>query len=199
MIHQKKIKENIINNTKYLLKSREENKLSFSEKSGLTRSTVYRLLDGKITKFQETTIERIANFFGISVKLLESVSIEDLERSEIILRSDGNKNPISVPIVPESKIRELKDVFIGNLIMSYPITYCFSDESNVIGILLEYDKPPFYEKDEILFTRRYHLPKDKENAVLLRNNQVEITDKFDNKDEFLGYIIEERKLHDAKL
>ncbi|QBY46393.1 helix-turn-helix domain-containing protein [Arsenophonus nasoniae] len=79
MLHQKKIKENIINNTKYLLKSREENRLSFSEKTGITRSTVYKLLDGKITKSQETTIERIANFFGVSVKMLESVNIEDLE------------------------------------------------------------------------------------------------------------------------
>ncbi|HGJ5884419.1 hypothetical protein [Arsenophonus sp.] len=62
MLHQKKIKENIINNTKYLLKSREENRLSFSENTGITRSTVYKLLDGKITKSQERTIERIANF-----------------------------------------------------------------------------------------------------------------------------------------
>ncbi|WGM08760.1 helix-turn-helix domain-containing protein [Arsenophonus nasoniae] len=199
MLHQKKIKENIINNTKYLLKSREENRLSFSEKTGITRSTVYKLLDGKITKSQETTIERIANFFGVSVKMLESVNIEDLERSEINLRSDGNKNPISVPVIPECEIQKSKDIFIGSLIISYPTTYCFSNENNVIGILLEYDKPPFYEKNEILFTRRYYLPKNNENIILLQNNKIKITDEFNNKDEFLGYVIEERKLHNAEL
>nr|CBA76557.1 conserved hypothetical protein [Arsenophonus nasoniae] len=131
--------------------------------------------------------------------MLESVNIEDLERSEISLRSDGNKNPISVPVIPECEIQKSKDIFIGNLIISYPTTYCFSNENNVIGILLEYDKPPFYEKNEILFTRRYYLPKNNENIILLQNNKIQITDEFNNKDEFLGYVIEERKLHNAEL
>lgn len=111
-------KNNITKNTEYLLKSREESKLSFSSKSGITRSTIYKLLNGEVRKLQTTTIEKIADFFGVSAKMLESTDIERLEASEKNLSITGNMNPICVPIIEESNSIMLLNENIGDLILS---------------------------------------------------------------------------------
>lgn len=121
----KNVKENIIKNTEYLIKSREgNNKLSFSERSGVTRSTVYKILNGKINNIQKGTVEKIANFFGVSVKLLEESDIAFLEATESDY--DRNANPLGVPVINESLIYELYKESISKLVVRFPLTYCYS-------------------------------------------------------------------------
>nr|WP_238526183.1 helix-turn-helix transcriptional regulator [Candidatus Hamiltonella defensa] len=49
------------------MRSRGETKASFSERSGITRTTIYKILEGKVNKVQETTLHKIASFFGFLV------------------------------------------------------------------------------------------------------------------------------------
>lgn len=47
---QRKI--NIIKNIEYLMRTRGETKASFSNRSGLTRTTLYKILDGRVNNVQ---------------------------------------------------------------------------------------------------------------------------------------------------
>ncbi|TDB62193.1 helix-turn-helix domain-containing protein [Photorhabdus khanii] len=186
----KKTKDNIVKNINYLIKSREESKLSFSEKSGVTRSTVYKILDGKIKNIQKGTVEKIANFFGISVKLLEEHDIASIEASEN--NPDGNINPISVPIIKESQLYKKFSRKISQLIVECDNTYCYTHERNIICIKLESDKKPYYLSGEMLFVRRFFKGSDDELLVTIRNKNIEIKGEIIPDDLLIGYIIEER-------
>lgn len=51
---QRKI--NIIKNIEYLMRTRGETKASFSNRSGLTRTTLYKILDGRVNNVQQSTV-----------------------------------------------------------------------------------------------------------------------------------------------
>ncbi|OHV56142.1 hypothetical protein BB987_06020 [Photorhabdus temperata] len=186
----KKTKDNIVKNINYLIKSREESKLSFSEKSGVTRSTVYKILDGKIKNIQKGTVEKVANFFGVSVKLLEEYDIASIEESEN--NPDGNINPISVPIIKESQLYKKFSRKISQLIVECDNTYCYTHERNIICIKLESDKKPYYLSGEMLFIRRFFKGSDDELLVTIRDKNIEIKGEIIPEDLLIGYIIEER-------
>ncbi|MQL47882.1 helix-turn-helix domain-containing protein [Photorhabdus khanii] len=186
----KKTKDNIVKNINYLIKSREESKLSFSEKSGVTRSTVYKILDGKIKNIQKGTVEKVANFFGVSVKLLEEYDIASIEESEN--NPDGNINPISVPIIKESQLYKKFSRKISQLIVECDNTYCYTHERNIICIKLESDKKPYYLSGEMLFIRRFFKGSDDELLVTIRDKNIEIKGEIILEDLLIGYIIEER-------
>lgn len=185
------VKENIIKNTEYLIKSREgNNKLSFSERSGVTRSTVYKILNGKINNIQKGTVEKIADFFGVSVKLLEESDIAYLEATESDY--DRNANPLGVPIINESLIHGLYQESISKLVVIFPLTYCYSNKKNVIGIRLEKDIPPYFIRGEILLVRRFFQGEDDELLVVANDNKIQIKERISPSDELIGHVIEER-------
>lgn len=187
----KNVKENIIKNTEYLIKSREgNNKLSFSERSGVTRSTVYKILNGKINNIQKGTVEKIADFFGVSVKLLEESDIAYLEATESDY--DRNANPLGVPIINESLIHGLYQESISKLVVNFPLTYCYSNKKNVIGIRLEKDIPPYFIRGEILLVRRFFQGEDDELLVVANDNKIQIKERISPSDELIGHVIEER-------
>lgn len=186
----KNIRENIIKNTNYLIKSREENILNFSTRSGITRSTVYNILDGKVKNAQRSTIEKIADFFGVSVKLLEESDIASIEESEC--NPDGNANPISVPIIGERQVYDLYQASMSKLIVDFPTTYCYTQKRNVICIKLEREKKPFFLSGEFLIVRRFFRGNDNELLVVLNNKRIEIKQKVTPLDTLVGHIIEER-------
>ncbi len=190
ILSARKVKANIIRNTLYLLRSREESKRSFAERSGVTRSTVYKILNGEIQNIQKGTIEKIADFFGVSVRLMEEYDIASMEETEN--HTAGNRNPISVPVINESNIKTLCYSKISQLITDYPITYCYTEEKNVIGIRLETAKEPFFTKGELLIVRRFFRGNDNELLVTITEGSVEIKSKISHSDILLGYIIEER-------
>jgi transcriptional regulator with XRE-family HTH domain len=187
-------KELIIRNTEYLLKKTNENKLSFSQKSGITRSTVYKLLNGEIKRSQTTTIEKIADFFGVTVEMLETIDIESLDISEKVFSYDGNRNPVCVPVIPEKMSSSLITMKIGELLLDNNLTFCYSEHTNIICLLLDKDKPPFYEKGEKLFIRRYYRTNDDSLYAFIKkeSSEVVISKEMIPSLFFLGSVFEER-------
>ena len=71
-MYKKDKTEKLKNNIKYLIKSRGETRLVFDAiPVGLTRTTIYNILEGKVVNVQQSTIRRISDFFGVSYKEIE--------------------------------------------------------------------------------------------------------------------------------
>ena len=100
-INNRDRKINVINNINYLITSREETRASLSNRTGVTRSTIYNVLDGKVKSVQNATIEKIAEHFGTTCYVIENEDIEYIEKKEQIVAIDGNKNPSAIPIIDE--------------------------------------------------------------------------------------------------
>jgi transcriptional regulator with XRE-family HTH domain len=137
MVHKKEKAEKLKNNIRYLIRSRGETQLSLCNSSGLTRTTIYNILEGKVVNVQQSTIRKISNFFGVSYKEIESVSFEEKELIENSVSMQGNMNPAAVPIIKESQLIQSLDKRIGELSTIHPLTYYFGAACNLIGVLLE--------------------------------------------------------------
>lgn len=136
-MYRKEKTENLKNNIKYLIKSRGETQLSLCNSTGLTRTTIYNILEGKVVNVQQSTIRKISNFFGVSYKEIESVDFEEKEFIENSVSLQGNMNPAAVPIIKESLLIQNLDKRIGELATLHPLTYYFGAACNLIGVLLE--------------------------------------------------------------
>ena len=53
------------------LNKSKETKESLRRKTGVTRSTIYKILDEKVERVQTSTVERIANFFGTTCHIIQ--------------------------------------------------------------------------------------------------------------------------------
>jgi len=191
-------KEHIIKNINYLIKSREETKLSFSERTNLTRASLYKILDGKVNNIQHSTVEKVATFFGTTCKIIESCDLEVIESQEKTMSLDGNKNPSAIPIIPESDFIKTLNEPIGRLVSVYPITYNFGSPSNTIAIRAENILCEISSHNSIIICRRN--PSDnKEVGVYLflsGEGRIKIKNRFDvnDNDDLVGVLIEERVL-----
>jgi transcriptional regulator with XRE-family HTH domain len=136
-MHKKEKTEKLKRNIKYLIESRGETRISLCSASGLTRTTIYNILEGKVVNVQQSTIRKISNFFGVSCKEIETVDFEEREVIESTVSVHGNMNPSAVPIIRESILLQNLDKRIGELAVSHPLTYYFGITSNLIGVLLE--------------------------------------------------------------
>ncbi len=92
---QRKI--NIIKNIEYLMRTRGETKASFSNRSGLTRTTLYKILDGRVNNVQQSTVNRISDFFGVSCEEIEDYDLEKLELLNETLSTEGQQEPFRHP------------------------------------------------------------------------------------------------------
>ena len=97
MIHRREKTEHLKSNIKYLIKSRGETQLSLSNAAGLTRTTIYNILEGKVVNVQQSTIRKISDFFGVSYEEIETISFEAKEVIESNVSPLGNKNPVAAP------------------------------------------------------------------------------------------------------
>ena len=140
-MHKKARTENLKNNIKYLIKSRGETQLSLCNASGLTRTTIYNILEGKVVNVQQSTIRKISDFFGVSYKEIETIDFEEKEIIESSISPQGNMNPAAVPVIKESLLLQSLDKRIGELATIYPLTYYFGASFNLIGVLLENEAP----------------------------------------------------------
>ena len=52
-------------NIQFGLHQGKETKASLSRKTGITRSTIYKILDGKVERVQAATVEKIADFLEL--------------------------------------------------------------------------------------------------------------------------------------
>lgn len=154
MAHKKEKAEILKGNIKYLIKSRGETQLSLCSASGLTRTTIYNILEGKVVNVQQSTIRKISDFFGISYKEIETVGFEEKETIESSISLQGNMNPAAVPILKESQLIESMDKRIGELSTLYPLTYYFGVACNLIGVLLENEIRGENESGDLLIVKK---------------------------------------------
>ncbi|MEB0044806.1 MULTISPECIES: helix-turn-helix transcriptional regulator [unclassified Pseudomonas] len=157
--------ETLKSNIRYLIKSRGETQLSLCSASGLTRTTIYNILEGRVVNVQQSTIRKISDFFGVSYKEIETVDFEEKEIIESSVSLQGNMNPAAVPIIKESLLVENLDKRIGELVATHPLTYYFGMASNLIGVLLENEISGVNESGDLLIVKKGLFSSDKEKLV----------------------------------
>ena len=195
-------KSNIIKNIEYLMRTRGETKASFSSRTGLTRTTIYKILDGRVNNVQQATVNRISDFFGVSCEEIEDYDLEKLELLNETLSTEGNKNPSAIPVIPQSRYLAVASKKIGQLVTEFPLTYFFGDESNMVAMRIETEIKGSFIPGEVIIIKRppvlvcdspllYHSGKygffvvnDKEESSMEKNHQDTV--------QFLGYIFGER-------
>lgn len=194
-MHKKDRTEKLKNNIKYLIKSRGETRLSLCNSSGLTRTTIYNILEGKVVHVQQSTIRKISDFFGVSYQEIETVDFEEKEIIESSTSPLGNMNPAAVPVIKESLLIQNLDKRIGELAITHPLTYYFGTACNLIGVLLENEINGMNEPEDILIVKKGSssgtgdaLTFDKTTKKLAISN-----DRFDSDASYIiGEVIEER-------
>jgi len=164
-MHRKEKTENLKNNIKYLIKSRGETQLSLCNSVGLTRTTIYNILEGKVVNVQQSTIRKISDFFGVSYKEIESIDFEKKETIESSVSLHGNMNPAAVPIIKESLLIQNMDKRIGELATLHPLTYYFGTACNLIGVLLESEISGANEPGDLLIINKGLLNSDREKLI----------------------------------
>jgi transcriptional regulator with XRE-family HTH domain len=153
-MHKKDRTEKLKNNIKYLIKSRGETRLSLCNSSGLTRTTIYNILEGRVIHVQQSTIRKISDFFGVSYKEIETIDFEEKEIIESSASPHGNMNPAAVPVIRERLLIHSLDKRIGELAITHPLTYYFGTACNLIGVLLENEISGMNEAGDILIVKR---------------------------------------------
>lgn len=101
-MHKKEKTEKLKRNVKYLIESRGETRMSLCNSSGLTRTTIYNILEGRVVNVQQSTIRKISDFFGVSYKEIETVDFQEKEIIESTVSLHGNMNPAAVPVIRET-------------------------------------------------------------------------------------------------
>lgn len=189
-------KENIIRNINYLIRTRGETKLSFSERVNLTRATLYKILDGKINNIQHSTVEKVANFFGTTYDVIEDCNLEEIEKENSAIGLSGNKNPAAIPIIPEHNLIYSSNKKIGELIVIYPTTYFFNDASNVIAVSVGELLSAHFSRGNLLIVKRPPITVSDNLKILLADtNKIITTYNIDNRgSKILGEVLEERLL-----
>ncbi|MDN3608226.1 helix-turn-helix domain-containing protein [Vibrio ostreicida] len=182
-------------NIQFGLYQHKETKASLSRKTGITRATIYKILDGKVDRVQNSTVERIANFFGTTCYIIQNESLEEhtLRASAVCL--DGNKNPIAVPVLNEKEFIEKRDHYIGALVVEYPITYHFSEGDNVVAVRVEEILSNYYTRGNCLIIDRVNHEEKGLKRLVLRKDVLHVLalyDGLESDDFLLGSIIEER-------
>jgi len=195
LMHKKDRTENLKNNIKYLIKSRGETRLSLCNASGLTRTTIYNILEGRVVHVQQSTIRKISDFFGVSYKEIETIDFEEKETIESSVSPQGNMNPAAVPVIKECLLIESLNKRIGELAITHPLTYYFGTACNLIGVLLENEISGTNEPGDILIVKKGSSTGDGEKLAYDKTTRkLRITtDGFDTDTSYIiGVVIEER-------
>jgi transcriptional regulator with XRE-family HTH domain len=195
-MYKKEKTEILKGNIKYLIKSRGETQLSLCNSIGLTRTTIYNILEGRVVNVQQSTIRKISDFFGVSYKEIESVDFEEREIIESSISLLGNMNPAAVPVVKESSLIQSLDKRIGELSTTCPLTYYFGSACNLIGVLLESEIAGVNEPGDLLIIKKGMSNSDGEKLVYDKTTRkLFITnERCSDSDVFwvVGEVIEER-------
>ncbi|KRP65087.1 helix-turn-helix transcriptional regulator [Pseudomonas orientalis] len=195
-MHRREKTEHLKSNIRYLIKSRGETQLSLSSAAGLTRTTIYNILEGKVANVQQSTLRKISDFFGVSYEEIETIDFEAKEIIESHVSPLGNMNPAAVPVLKESLVMQHLGKRIGELSTLFPLTYYFGLSCNLIGVLLEHAIPGLNEPGDVLIVQKGACSDDKEKLVYDRaTTKLFITlEPCANSDRLcvIGDILEER-------
>lgn len=188
--------EKLKNNIKYLIKSRGETRLSLCNASGVTRTTIYNILEGRVVNVQQSTIRKISDFFGVSYKEIEMIDFEERDVIESSVSPEGNMNPAAVPVIKEGFLIQHLDKRIGELCTRFPLTYYFGTACNLIGVLLESEIAGVYDPGDLLIVKKGSSVGEKEMLVYDKAvNRLFITNEscFDSDVvRVIGEVMEER-------
>lgn len=196
----KQRKNNIINNIEYIIKSRGETKASFANRTGVTRATLYKILEGKVNNVQQSTVTRIADFFGVSCDIIENRNLEHIELIEKTLSPEGDKNPAAIPVIPQSELTCCLERRIGHLITQYPVTWYFGEVSNMIGVRIEKNMNNTFFPGDILVIKRKSFPASnqialyhsQEKGMYFKQNNTSVSYLLQPNETLLGTVFEER-------
>lgn len=164
-------KENIINNIEYIIRSRGETKSSFAHRTGVTRATLYRILEGKVNNVHHSTVTRIADFFGVTCDIIENNDLEDIEYIDNTLSPEGNKNPAAIPVIPQSDFLDCFQQRIGKLITQYPATWYFGEASNMVALKVENNINDLFFAGNVIIVKRNAPPADKQLALFYSDKE----------------------------
>ena len=153
-MHRKEKNKNLKSNIRYLIKSRGETQVSLCVASGLTRTTIYNILEGKVSNVQHSTVRKISNFFGVSYEEIERVDFEEKETLERSASIEGNMNPAAVPVLKEGQLISCLDKPIGELVTRFPLTYYFGSAHNMVAVILEYRRYASYGAGDVLIVHK---------------------------------------------
>ncbi|MBI6549667.1 helix-turn-helix domain-containing protein [Xenorhabdus lircayensis] len=150
--------EHLRKNLQYLLDSRGETRVSICDRTGLNRTTIYNILDGRVQSVHSSTIQKVSNFFGVSYSEIETTDIAEKERLDAIISYEGNMNPCAVPLFMQSECitPDFYDSKIGSLIVERKLTYYFGSGPNIVAVLLENDFSGKYNAGDLLIIKRGH-------------------------------------------
>lgn len=195
-MYKKEKSETLRSNIRYLIKSRGETQLSLCNSSGVTRTTIYNILEGRVVNVQQSTIRKISDFFGVSYKEIESVDFEEREIIESSVSLEGNMNPAAVPIIKESLLIQSLDKRIGELATVCPLTYYFGAACNLIGVLLESEINGANDSGDLLIVKKGLSNSDREKLVYDKTTKKLFisNERFLDSDVIctIGEVIEER-------
>lgn len=188
--------ENLKNNIRYLIKSRGETQISLCNSIGLTRTTIYNILEGKVVNVQQSTIRKISDFFGVSYTEIENVDFEKKETIESSISLHGNMNPAAVPIIKENLLIQSLDKRIGELATLQPLTYYFGSVCNLIGVLLESEIAGSNEPGDLLIIKKGLSSSNRETLIYDKQTKKLLIVKGNIFDSdiicVVGEIVEER-------
>ena len=195
-MHRKEKNKNLKSNIRYLIKSRGETQVSLCVASGLTRTTIYNILEGKVSNVQHSTVRKISNFFGVSYEEIERIDFEEKETLERSASIEGNKNPAAIPVLKEGQLIGCLDKTIGEMVTRFPLTYYFGSAHNMVAVILEYRRYASYGAGDVLIVHKGcvnrigdHLAYDTAN---LRLTIVDAQSIESSGLCVIGYIVEER-------
>ncbi|MEQ1968531.1 helix-turn-helix transcriptional regulator [Xenorhabdus nematophila] len=78
-MYKKQKMEHLRKNLQYLIDSRGETRVSICDRTGLNRTTIYNILDGRVQGVHSSTIQKVSNFFGVSYSEIETTDIAEKE------------------------------------------------------------------------------------------------------------------------
>lgn len=204
-MYKKQKMENVRKNLQYLLNSRGETQISLCQRSGLNRTTIYNILDGRVYNVHTSTIQKVSNFFGVSYHEIERTDLAEKERINTITSVDGNMNPCAVPVIVQSDFStgDIYNEKIGLLVSEQKLTYYFGQGPNIIGVLLEKDIAENYNAGDLLIIKRGTFTEGHASLYYNKLKGLFVIRNFQSQDDdgilFIGEIMEERYNYGTKI
>lgn len=183
-------------NVRFLIKSRGETQVSLCAASGLTRTTIYNILEGRVSNVQQSTVRKISDFFGVSYEEIEQIDFEEREALDRSISLEGNMNPAAVPIIKEGLLLKCLDKSIGELVTLFPLTYYFGSAHNMLGVLLENECSSSYGAGDVLIINKGRVSKTGDhlayNTISYRLSLINEGGVGSSELCVIGHVVEER-------
>ncbi len=183
--------EKIRKNIKFSLKQENSTIVDLAKGTDLSRGALHKILSGERSRVHPQTLQKISNFFGTSCHILENFDLEEMSYRNNLISVQGNKNPIAIPVLTEHELIACKTRYIGDLILNFPHFYHFSSGSNIIGLIVGEMLCDRFTKGSLLIIERHSAIMAETTNLILREDQLVISDVASPNDYIVGQATEE--------